>query len=288
MEPSLKDIAYGPDERNVLDVYLAESADPAPLFVYIHGGGFRQGDKSSILARGPLVEGCLNAGISVASINYRLSGTHAYPAPMQDGARAVQFLRHMAGAWNLNPQRVAAGGDSAGAGITFWFGFRPDLARVDSPDPVERQSTRLRCIAVYNGQTSYDMNYIRTIISGGAYAHPALQALFRVTLDELGSAWAKRDFVESSALNYVSANSPPVAAWFSRTVMPMTPDLSANDGIHHPVFGLLLKERMDALGVECMVRLREDLPADLTTEQLFHRVYGEQVAWLRKHLLAAP
>ena len=206
---------------------------------------------------------------------------------MQDGARAVQFLRHMANEWNLDPQRVAAGGSSAGAGITFWFGFRPDLARADSPDPVERQSTRLRCIAVCNGQTSYDMNYIRTIISGGACADPALLALFRVTLDELGSARAKRDFYESSALNYVSDSSPPVAAWFSRPVLPMTPGLSTSEGIHHAKFGLVLKERMDALGIECMLRLREDLPADLTPEQLFDHIYEEQVVWLRKHLVAA-
>ena len=206
---------------------------------------------------------------------------------MEDGARAVQFLRHMAAEWNLDPERVAAGGDSAGAGITFWIGFRPDRGRPDSPDPIQRQSTRLKCIAVYNAQTSYDMNYIETIISGNAYAHSALQALFRVTLDELDMSRARRDFYESSALNFVSAGVPPVAAWYSRPVLAMTPDLPANDGIHHPKFALLLKERMDALGIECMVRLCEDLPADLATEQLFEHVYGEHVVWLRKHLSAA-
>ena len=44
---------------------------------------------------------------------------------------------------------------------------------------------------------------------------------------------------------------------------------------------------MDALGVECMVRLREELPAALTTQQLFEQVYAEHVDWLRKHLLPA-
>lgn len=41
LAPTYKDVAYGPHERNVLDVWLAESATPTPLVVYIHGGGFQ-------------------------------------------------------------------------------------------------------------------------------------------------------------------------------------------------------------------------------------------------------
>lgn len=283
-EPSFGDVAYGPHQRNVLDLYQADSDKPTPLFVYIHGGGFGKGDKASVHGRTPLLEGCLEAGISLASINYRLSGTDAYPAPMEDGARAIQFLRHKAERWNLDPDRVAAGGNSAGAGITFWIGFRPDLARPDSPDPVERQSTRLSCIVVYNAQTSYDMNFIRTIIPGDAYAHPALQALFRVTRDEMDTPRAKKQFHEASALNYVSREAPPVAAWHSRPVLPMPPDLSEGSGIHHPKFGLLLKEKMNDLGVECLLRLREEFPEGLLPDQFLSLVYEEQVNWLREHL----
>ena len=285
IEPNLENQVYGPYERSVLDLYQARSTRPTPLFVYIHGGGFRGGDKTSLHGRASLLEGCLDAGISVASINYRLSDTDAYPAPMEDGARAVQFLCYKAQEWNLDPSRVAAGGNSAGAGISFWIGFRPDRAQTESPDPVERQSTRLSCIAVYNGQTSYDMNYIRTIIPGTAYLHPALQALFRVTPNDLDSPRARQDFYDSSALNFVSQESPPVAMWYSRLVLPLPPDLAEGPGIHHPNFGLVLKDKMDALGVECLLRLREDLASDLSPEGLYATVYVEQVAWLREHLI---
>jgi acetyl esterase/lipase len=47
IKPTHADVAYGPHERNKIDLYLAESKAPTPLVLYIHGGGFRGGDKSS-------------------------------------------------------------------------------------------------------------------------------------------------------------------------------------------------------------------------------------------------
>ena len=95
-------------ERNVLDLWKAKSDRPTPLVIYIHGGGFRSGDKSSVDAR--LLDRCLDAGISVAALNYRLSSQAPFPAPMLDSARAVQFLRSRASQWNLDPARFAATG----------------------------------------------------------------------------------------------------------------------------------------------------------------------------------
>src|SRR5262249_50241034 len=89
--PDVRDAKYGPHARNVLDLWKARADSPTPLVVFIHGGGFRGGDKANVPPQ--LLEHCLKAGISVASINYRLSQQAAFPAPMNDGARAVQFLR---------------------------------------------------------------------------------------------------------------------------------------------------------------------------------------------------
>src|SRR5438876_11889843 len=89
--PDVKEEKYGPHERNVIDLWKAKSDTPTPLVVFIHGGGFRGGDKSNLSPA--LLGGCLKAGISVAAINYRLSQHAPFPAPMLDSARAVQFLR---------------------------------------------------------------------------------------------------------------------------------------------------------------------------------------------------
>lgn len=280
-EPTYKDISYGPHERNVVDLYLVRSCDPSPFYVFIHGGGFRGGDKSNIPQE--LLEGLLDAGMSVAAINYRLSDTAPYPAAMQDSAYALQFLRYKAKEWNLDPTRVSAGGGSAGGGITFWIGFRRDLADPNSEDPVKRQSTRLNCIASWNTQSSYDPNFIRTIISGDAYAHPALQQFFRVSPDEFDTPRAKKIFAEASAINYVSKDAPPVFLWYPMPNAPMTTELDANAGIHHPKFGHVLKEKMDKLGVECVVRFREDLP-DLSPDKIRARFFGELVEFVKRHL----
>src|SRR6266508_1665940 len=99
-KPDVADARYGPHERNVLDLWKAKSDKPTPLVVYIHGGGFRAGDKSSLAP--PLLSKCREAGLSVAAINYRFSQHAPFPAPMLDGTRAVQFLRSKAKEWNLD------------------------------------------------------------------------------------------------------------------------------------------------------------------------------------------
>ena len=66
-KPDVADAKYGPHERNVIDLWKAISDTPTPLVVFIHGGGFRGGDKGNLSA--PLLNACLKSGISVAAIN---------------------------------------------------------------------------------------------------------------------------------------------------------------------------------------------------------------------------
>ncbi|NQU75546.1 MAG: alpha/beta hydrolase, partial [Planctomycetes bacterium] len=174
--PTHENVAYGSHQRHVLDFWQANADSPTPLFVWIHGGGFRAGDKASIPAA--LLTACLQSGISCASINYRLSNHAPYPAQMYDGARAIQFLRSRSAEWNLNPKHVAAGGGSAGSGISQWIGFHDDMADPKADDPVARQSTRLSCVLAINMQSTYDPREIKKLIPGNAYRHPALNPLF--------------------------------------------------------------------------------------------------------------
>ena len=101
---------YGPHDRNVLDLWKAKPKSgpnkSTPVVIFFHGGAFRTGDKSHVPAT--LLEMCLDAGISVASANYRLSETAAFPAPMLDGARAIQFVRKNAIELGIDPKRIFA------------------------------------------------------------------------------------------------------------------------------------------------------------------------------------
>ncbi len=152
--PTFSNVAYGTHERQVLDFFKADTAGPAPLVVNIHGGGWVAGDKVGV---GDLKK-FLDNGISVASINYRYT-TLAQAAgikppvkwPLEDAARAIQFLRSKAGEWNIDKKRIAATGGSAGACSSLWLAFHDDMAKPDSTDPVARESTRLFAVAV-NGR----------------------------------------------------------------------------------------------------------------------------------------
>ena len=65
--PRLKDVAYGDHERQVLDLYGEPGDQPAPVFFWVHGGGFRAGDKGNVAP--PLLRACADAGIAVVSVN---------------------------------------------------------------------------------------------------------------------------------------------------------------------------------------------------------------------------
>jgi acetyl esterase len=254
--PDLENVRYGPHERNVLDLWKAPSDAPTPLVIFIHGGGFRNGDKSSLAPE--LLNGCLKSGISVASINYRLSHQATFPAPMLDGARAVQFLRSRAAEWNLDPKRFAATGGSAGAGISLWIGFHDDLADPGSDDPIARQSTRLACMAVVGAQSTYDPRVIKTLIGGRAHEHPALRPFYGLKDDELDSERAHALYERASPITYATADDPPVFLYYSEPRGDLSPDAAPGQGIHHPKFGEFLKRTLDPLGVECILRHRDD------------------------------
>jgi acetyl esterase len=249
--PTFANVAYGPHERNVLDFWQAKSEQPTPVLVSIHGGGFVAGNKS---IQPQLLNACLNSGISVAAINYRYSAQAIAPAPFQDGARAVQFLRSKAKDWNIDPTRFAATGGSAGAGISLWLGFHKDMADPKSDDPVLRQSTRLSCMVVFEGQTSYDPRFIRTLFPGkDIYKIGALARLFGVDLNKLDDLPAEkyRLFEECSPITHVTKDAPPVLLVYNN---PIDAEITNQGiGIHHPLFGKALKEKMDALDIPCEV-----------------------------------
>ena len=140
-KPTLTGIKYGDHNRNVIDFWKAKADAPTPLVFVIHGGGWVGGSKERV-DRFADVQKLLDAGISVAAINYRYirqAGDLSPPvkAPLYDAARALQFVRKQSAAWNIDKQRIGAAGGSAGACSSLWLAFHDDLADPDSDDPIE-------------------------------------------------------------------------------------------------------------------------------------------------------
>lgn len=261
-QPDLRDVSYGPYERNVLDLWKAKSDRPTPVIIYFHPGAFSHGDKTGIEKLDkPLLELCLKKGISVATANYRYADKQVHlPIPMFDGARVVQFIRLHAKEWNIDPQAIGLAGGSSGAGMALWIGFHDDLADSASTDPVKRQSSRVSVIGSVDGQASYDPWVIAKLIDEKIMTSAIIPGIFGVKGEELKTQQSRDLFATSSPVTYLKAGAPPVFLYYTQNIKPLPP-ANQSEMIHNPRFGVFLKEKMDALGIECVFRTPKDYPA---------------------------
>ena len=254
-----ENVAYGPHRMQVMYFWRAKSDKPTPLLFYIHGGGWSNGDRSSV--NGMLKE-ALAAGISVVSVEYRYikdaTEDKVVPpvkGPMLDCARALQFCRSKAKEWNLDKSRVVASGGSAGACTSLWLAFHDDLADPSSADPIARESTRLLAAAVTVPQTSLDPKQMREWTPNSTYGGHAFGitgdaakkiSTFQAFFDarERIMPWIK----EYSPYELVTKDDPAVALYF-----PTVPNLGKEekDATHSANFGVKLKEHCDEIKVPC-------------------------------------
>lgn len=252
--PTYSNVKYGPHERNVIDFYKAESDQPTPLAVYIHGGGFRGGSKKSVNRK--VLQELLDAGISVAALEYRLISDKPLPAAHHDSLRALQFIRSKADQWNINKKRIGAFGGSAGAQICMWLAFHDEMADPSSPDILKRESSRLTCVATNGGQTTMDFDWWMRWIPGYDKPHRDVAEAFGDISDEE----LHRVIQDISALSLISADDPPIfMSYGMKPDDPVPTDVSRAQGwkVHHVMFGVKLKEKMDQLGIEADLKYPE-------------------------------
>jgi acetyl esterase/lipase len=260
-EPTIESISYGSHPSQVMTLWKAPSKAPTPLLFYIHGGGWQGGNRMAGMAS--WVPAMHKAGISVVSIEYRFieaaiadGVTPPVKACLHDAARALQFVRSQATEWNIDKTKIAAAGSSAGACSSLWLAFHDDLADPQSSDPVARESSRLLCAAVSGAQTTLDPVQMQAWIPNSTYGSHAF-GIFK-TVDgkkqrDFAMFLQKRDEIlpwieEYSPFHLVSKDDPPVYLFYTA---PPAKGVAAKDPTHSANFGLLLQEKLHALGVTC-------------------------------------
>lgn len=259
--PTLANVAYGTHQRQVLDFWKADSTQPTPVVFHIHGGGWVNGDKARVAA----LDRYLAAGISVVSINYRFV-TQAIDAgvkppvqwPLEDAARALQFVRSKAKEWNLDKARIGATGGSAGACSSLYLAFHSDFADPKSKDPIARESTRLWCAAVSGAQTTLDPQQMQEWTPNSKYGGHAFGLMpdtkdlktrdtqfpaFLAAREQL-LPWIKK----YSPYEHVSRDDPPIYLIYATA-----PKLgqAEKDPTHTANFGVKLQEKLNTVGVAC-------------------------------------
>ncbi|MET0384669.1 MAG: alpha/beta hydrolase [Polyangiales bacterium] len=105
------------------------TAAPAPLLVFLHGGGFALGDLDTHDLPCRLL--CRHAEVHVLSIDYRLAPEFPFPAALEDGHVALRWASEHAAELGADPQRIALGGDSAGGNLSAVIA--QDIARDGGP-----------------------------------------------------------------------------------------------------------------------------------------------------------
>lgn len=113
-----RDLAYGPDPRHRLDVHMPEPESAGlPVLLYVHGGGFVGGDKTT--PGSPYYDHlggwAARNGLVAVVMTYRLAPVHQWPAGAEDVAAALSWTREHCVSYGGDPERIVLMGQSAGA-----------------------------------------------------------------------------------------------------------------------------------------------------------------------------
>ncbi len=261
-------IAYGPDEKNAFDIFVPASDTATPLVIYIHGGGFTAGSREAGYANPQAARSFLDEGIAYASISYRLleaNETEGVIKSLKDSRRALQFIRQHAADFNVDPDRIALAGTSAGAGTALWIGLGDEACVLGAADPTEAISTRVQGIAALETQASYDLRKWETDVFADDYPLVtlenvvALNAGFYAVIGQfygLEQGWMNlADLAEEPLVSYraevdmlamADATDPPLYVW-NDGPSSMPADLGSL--LHHPLHAEAVYEAAVAGGV---------------------------------------
>jgi acetyl esterase/lipase len=203
------DIQYVPngDSAQTLDLYYPEkpAEKPQPLLVWVHGGGWRGGSKTQVPYLYQLARGYL-----VASIEYRFSQKAIFPAQIQDSQAAIRWLRAHAKTYNIDPDRIGAGGASAGGHLVALLGTSGGKKVFPASGGNENESDRVQAVCDLFGPADF-----WTVIKQAA-EDKAVKNIFKWNDDDpysrliaakLGEDKEKCEAV--SPVHYVSKNNPP-------------------------------------------------------------------------------
>ena len=197
---SLFDTPYGKRDLH-LDLFRPVKPGKYPVLLLIHGGGWRSGNKSM---ENPMAMMVAAKGYVTACVEYRLSPEALYPAAVYDIKAAIRYLRANAGKFNIDPERMATSGTSAGGQLAALIGMTGNLKKFEGNEGNNSVSTEIQAIIDIDGildftdpnESAKDTNPAKP--SAGAY-------WFGATFKEAPEKW-----IEASPIVYTGKNCPPI------------------------------------------------------------------------------
>ena len=238
--PKYANLKYGDatNDANLLDIYLPEKVDPpVPVVVWIHGGGWANGDKSPSKQFLQL----LPRGLAVASINYRLSGQAPFPAQIHDCKGAIRYLRAHAKEYQIDPDRIGVWGVSAGGHLAALLGTSGDVKEIEgNVGDNLKVSSRVQAVSDYAGPTDLGQVFAQGAHDPAFMNNVVLRGYYENLLGG-GPVETHPDLIRlANPITYLSADNPPFQIFHG-----------AKDVMVPIGQGQLLAEALKAKGVPC-------------------------------------
>jgi acetyl esterase/lipase len=154
-----RDIPYAATEnpRQRLDLYLPKKREgdkPLPVIVFIHGGGWKGGDKAGGISNvGRFVSSGHYAGVSVG---YRLTGEARWPAQIHDCKAAIRWIKGNAKEHGLDASKIAVWGSSAGGHLVSFLGTSGDVKSLEGTlGKHTDQDSKVTCVVNFFGPENF-------------------------------------------------------------------------------------------------------------------------------------
>lgn len=265
--PTFAGVSFGPHPHQLIDIYLPGKGD-APYPALLWFGGIWKA------AKHPANLGFFGSkGIAVIAVEVRTmdDATAAKePEPISyvqsDAVRAVQFVRHNAARWNLDPQRLATGGGSQGAQPALFVGCSRDQANAAASDPVERESSLVTCVAAYRCQPTLDPVRMQEWVPGVKWGAPALGVSFEESLkrrDEL------LPLLKKWSPDYLLHRDAAPMFFENEWGLTKPDDITQNNyDVHSPRWALGFQRLALAAGAKCFVKFPGH-PADEAAKDIW-------------------
>lgn len=200
-----RDVVYGQGGGRDLKLHIVSpkspSDKPLPVYVWIHGGGWMGGSKDGGVGQ---VAAMVRSGFIGATIEYRLSGEAIFPAQIEDCKCAIRFLRAHAKEYNIDVDRIAVGGSSAGGHLAALVGTSGGVSELEGTGGWEDQRSDVQAVIDLYGPT----DLIQFVNTPGYETHAKANSPEARLLG--GAVMQRQDAAAKvNPIHYIDADDPP-------------------------------------------------------------------------------
>jgi len=175
-----------------MDLYYPSLSGSWPVLFYVHGGSWMEGDK----AEGEGWRGMNDSGYLVVSVNYRMAADGKFPVMIEDLKCALRFLKAHSAQYNLDPNRIAVIGASAGGHLVSLLGTADESAGWDGGEYAD-QSSRVQAVVSMSGIYDFTVKVPSGIGTPIFYAFGAL------------AGKNSPEMLAASPVTYIDSSDPP-------------------------------------------------------------------------------